>query len=257
MNLGKYWLLLPFFCIFCRTVHAEYSCRQIFTPETSSRSTLSLPGTPSQSTPEKTQTSRNDPNRSSEIDKDPLTGNEIYRDRRLIHELYTNKIFSLVSSPNSMGGKDVWFLATNSRGRLYRLVFRQDKFNKNVETFADTPSAKMEQNYYKIMAENYNANLTFEVNLPRKGRRDLVIKPEVAIKLAVKHNMTVEELVKAIRSVPKGVRYHPNNATAYAGKESFIFFIEMGARTPLEVVIVFENNAYQLVTAFFPEVYRF
>lgn len=246
-----FFILFVLTCCFFSTAQAVYSCKDIFT----SPRTLSLPVNPSLSIRPRrpVSTEAKKPPR-IDIQNDSA---QISRDAELLKELIQNKKFVTLSSVGKDGKNFHWFLSLSENGRVYRVVYRKKGDGSVLDMFADKPSPEMENLYYAkisdhLLLEPYQG----VINLPRKGRRNLVIDPKVLVKLAVKHDLSVEILMEALYRIPKGVEYRPNKASAYQGRDSFLFFLDIGQRNPLEVVILFKDNTYFLVTAFVPQVYH-
>ena len=137
------------------------------------------------------------------------------------------------------------------------MVIRETSQGKIHSAYADTPAPAAEKAYYHHVVQHLDiAPAQQSLYLPRRGQRDLVVAPEVLVKLLLKHQITMDELLLALGRIPRTVQYRPNRNRAYEGKDSFLIFVDVGRRTPLEVVMLYDEGQYFLLTAFFPDVYR-
>ncbi len=184
--------------------------------------------------------------------------NTVFRNPELLTSLIRNRKYELLRYTNRNGDIIRWFLSLSNNGRLYRVVIRQDTTGKTLDMYAETPLEKMEKEYYHQIGRSLQLEgLHTEIKLPRKGKRELIIEPSVIVKLEVKHEISVEDLIHALRRTPPSVKYRPNRVPHLQGKDSFLFSLDVGTRAPLEIVMVYEKNAYTLLTAFFTDVYQY
>ncbi|NQZ20084.1 MAG: hypothetical protein HRT44_12635, partial [Bdellovibrionales bacterium] len=233
--------------IFYTPVYAQSVCSEVFSREaTEQRTTLSLRGR--RSSPARRVNPSVRPGRSE---------SQVSRDPELLRALITNRRYPSLVRSLGQGRTQSWFLSLSSNGRLYRVAIMRDVSREITDMIADNPTPQVETLYYNRVAELHRLDpLRAEINLPRKGRRELLVPPEILVKLEVKHELAPGELLQALRRVPRNVQYRRNNSQSYVGRDSFIFFVEIGRERPLEIVMLNEGNGYRLITAFVPEVYR-
>lgn len=224
-------LALLFPLLFYRPVYGQVSCQQIFASPSSTKGALYLTAEP------------------------PSRGGR-YTEPALLAELIRNRRYRMLKYQDPHTRQLThWFLSVSDRGRLYRVVLRTTP--QGDQLFADVPLPNLEKVYFNTVAQASRLEpLVVDVKLPQKGRRPLVIAPSILVKLDLKHQITPDFLVETLRQIPQHTKYRPNRASEFEGRDSFLFFLDVGRRVPLEVVILQENNTYYLLTAFFPEVYR-
>lgn len=238
-------------CCFFTNSYGHYTCREIFS--SAAVETTEEPSAPKTSL----FGSRNKPVYSGPRSSTEASKNSVYRNPELLKDLIHNRKYGLIRSTSKQGEIVRWFLSLSNNGRLYRVVIRQNSTGKTLDMYAEKPLEKIEKVYYHQIGRNLELEgLHTEIKLPRKGKRELVIEPAVIVKLEVKHEITVTDLIQALRKIPPKIEYRPNKAAHLQGTDSFLFFLDVGARTPLEVVMVHDNNIYTLLTAFFPDFYR-
>lgn len=182
-----------------------------------------------------------------------------FRDKELLEALIKNKKFPML--PFTYKGRSfLRFFSRSNTGRLYNVIIEKgDEGLHGVrDMYAETPHPEVEKFYYRWLAKNMEAAEDFgEVKFPRKGRRSLVIPKNVQIKLELKHDVRVDELAAALRRLPQKVRYHRNTHAQHATSDTFLIFVDIGREKPLEVVVLHEDGAYLVMTAFFPRVYKY
>ncbi len=171
--------------------------------------------------------------------------------------LIKNRRYLSMSQVNGEGNKNSWFLSQSDNGRLYRVVVNTDRSGKVLDMYADKPTARTEKWYYQAMGRSLNMSpLRGTINLPRKGKRELWVDPSVLVKLDVKHNLSEESLVQALRRVPPNVKYFDVQVSSAGKKDSFLFFMDVGLQHPLKVIMVYEKNTYFLVTAHLDDIHQ-
>ncbi len=242
--------LLSSSCFYSAIAYGQNTCNEIFTATAPVATPIArnLPLFGTRERPEHTG-----PRSSTEASK-----NSVFRNPELLAGLIRNRKYGLLRSTNRNGEIIRWFLSLSNNGRLYRVVIRQDATGKTLDMYAEKPLEKVEKVYYHQIGRSLELEgLHAEIKLPRKGKRELIIEPSIIVKLELKHEISVGDLIQALRSVPPNVKYRPNHAPHLQGKDSFLFFLDVGARNPLEVVMLYENNAFTLLTAFFTDVYRY
>jgi hypothetical protein len=185
------------------------------------------------------------------------SGVPVYRDKDLLEDLVRNRKYPTLTAMERNGHKTVWFLSLSNNGRLYQVSFKQNLEQKIFDIYAEEPSVKIERFYYRQIAERVGLEAhQSTLKLPRFGSRELIIEPAVLIKLEVKHDISLEQLLTALHRVTPKVQYRPNRDPHFAGQDSFLFFVEVGEKKPLEIIMVRDQVSYQLITAFFPDVFR-
>lgn len=238
---------------FCSSfsAQAQMQCLDVFY----SRPKLTLPGR--QTPPKPIHNSETD--RSSGRERTRLLNDstQVSRDPELLRTLIKNRKYHSLTR-NQRGQKIRWFLSLSENGRLYRTVAKYNNSDQVIDIFADEPTVQVQKTYFHSVVETLNLEpLSTEINLPRKGKRELIIQPSILVKLDVKHDISEDMLLTALRRIPKHIKYRPNLDPKFDGKDSFIIFLDLGFRTPLEVVLLHNDNTYSIVTAFFPDVYRY
>jgi hypothetical protein len=185
----------------------------------------------------------------------------VSRDINFIKELFANNPFKgvpLIQYHDRRSGHHLsWFLSVSNNNRLFRVVIRETSQGTIHSAYADTPDPNVEKTYYRHVVQHLRIAPTRQsLFLPRRGQRELVVAPEVTVKLLLKHQLTMDEFLLALGRIPRSVQYRPNRDRRYQGKDSFLIFVDVGRRTPLEVVMLYDQDQYFLLTAFFPDVYR-
>jgi len=239
--------------IFCSSfpAQAQLLCQSVFY----SRPKLSLSGRTTPTLSEQASADRDRRQRQERLRNDST---QVSRDPELLRSLIKNRKYHSLSRLDSHGKKISWFLSLSDNGRFYRMVVRYDSSGQAVDMFADEPTSQVEKAYFHSIVQTYNIEaLSAEINLPRRGKRELIIHPTILVKLDIKHEISGDMLLKALRQIPRHIKYRPNIDPRFAGKDSFLIFLDMSFRTPLEVVMVHEDDAYYIVTAFFPDTYRY
>lgn len=179
-----------------------------------------------------------------------------YTSVELLKELIHNRTLPIVSGEkDSAQNRSWWFLSHSNEGETYLVTVWKKVTGEVVTMRAEVLTPAAEKKYF-VKAAQFLTPVETMVDLPRKGRRKLVISPEVQVKLWEKHSLRPQHLVEAFKSISPNVKYRENKHIHFQGRDSFIFFLDTGKAVPLEVVLLHENNVYILVTAFYPDVYR-